>query len=542
MRVPLACLVLLCCTGNAVADEKKELLELRNTTLNLIQILVDQGIINQGKADELIRQAEHTAEAQVRREEKEKVEQSRDKTVVRVPYVPDFVKDEIREELRSELRGDVVEDVMAQAKTQRWGVPEALPDWVFRIKVKGDIRLRYQGDLFDNRNIENTYPNFQKINEKGGIGKTIDPFLNTTHNRQRQRVRLRLGVGAKISNTLKVGVRIATGSEDDPVSTNQTLGNGNKRFELRLDHAFLKYDAVDADSYPWLTLLGGRFKNPFMSTDLVWDPDVAFEGVAATYRKSLAGSSNLYELEDESRSLFLTLGAFPLQEEELSSRDKWLYAAQLGADWLTDSQSRFKVAISYYNYSNIVGRRNSLDSNRNDFTAPFFLQKGNTLFDIRYDNDDDTNLSALVSDYDLLGATVQFDLARFAPVHIILTGDYIKNIGFNKNEIRKKTGVTVDAKDTGYQISLSVGWPKIKKRRDWQVFGSYKRLERDAVLDAFADSDFHLGGTDAKGWILGGSYGLADNTWLQARWLSSDAIDGVPLGIDTVQVDLNSKF
>jgi len=62
------------------------------------------------------------------------------------------------------------------------------------------------------------------------------------------------------------------------------------------------------------------------------------------------------------------------------------------------------------------------------------------------------------------------------------------------------------------------------------------------VLDAFADSDFHLGGTDAKGWILGGSYGLADNTWLRARWLSTDEIDGAPLSIDTVQVDLNSKF
>jgi len=89
---------------------------------------------------------------------------------------------------------------------------------------------------------------------------------------------------------------------------------------------------------------------------------------------------------------------------------------------------------------------------------------------------------------------------------------------------------------------MVAGWPQVTKFRDWQVSASYRYLQRDAVLDAFTDSDFHLGGTDAKGWVIGGKYGLARNTWLQLRYLSSDAIDGPPLGIDTLQVDLNAKF
>ena len=62
------------------------------------------------------------------------------------------------------------------------------------------------------------------------------------------------------------------------------------------------------------------------------------------------------------------------------------------------------------------------------------------------------------------------------------------------------------------------------------------------MLDAFTDSDFHLGGTNSKGWLLGGSYGLTENAWLTARYMSADEIDGPPLGIDVFQLDLNAKF
>jgi hypothetical protein len=61
-------------------------------------------------------------------------------------------------------------------------------------------------------------------------------------------------------------------------------------------------------------------------------------------------------------------------------------------------------------------------------------------------------------------------------------------------------------------------------------------------LDAFTDSDFHLGGTDAKGYVLGGSYGISKNTWATVRYYTTDSIDGPPRAIDTVQFDLNARF
>ena len=45
-----------------------------------------------------------------------------------------------------------------------------------------------------------------------------------------------------------------------------------------------------------------------------------------------------------------------------------------------------------------------------------------------------------------------------------------------------------------------MGYPEIKNRWDWRVYGYYKYLEADAVIDAFTDPDFHFGGTNARGW------------------------------------------
>ncbi|MDP2903096.1 MAG: putative porin [Methylovulum sp.] len=82
----------------------------------------------------------------------------------------------------------------------------------------------------------------------------------------------------------------------------------------------------------------------------------------------------------------------------------------------------------------------------------------------------------------------------------------------------------------------------MKRFKDWSAIFAYRYIQRDAVLDAFTDTIFHQGGTDAKGWIIGGNYGLAKNTWLMFRWFSTESIDGPPLDIDTATLDLNMRL
>jgi len=62
------------------------------------------------------------------------------------------------------------------------------------------------------------------------------------------------------------------------------------------------------------------------------------------------------------------------------------------------------------------------------------------------------------------------------------------------------------------------------------------------VVDAFNDSDFGLGGTNLKGYIVGGSVALSKNVWIRLRYMSSDSIAGPPYNVDVFQFDLNGKF
>ena len=319
------------------------------------------------------------------------------------------------------------------------------------------------------------------------------------------------------------------------------MGNSNRPYQLILDRVFLQYESPASSVNLW----GGRMPSPWFSTDLVWDPDVNFDGVAGKFYPMVRGKGYTRAFNP-----YITLGAFPIQEIDRSTRDKWLYATQLGFDMAFQSDSRLRFAIAYYDYRNISGQFNpTVNSRTLDYTAPQFLQKGNTLFQINNDTDPNARLYGLAADYKELNTTFSYDLAVFSPTHIVVTGDYVKNIGYDVQAVLQRTDGNVigppnrlDPHTKGYQLKLTLGWLDTKRAGNWQGFLAFKHLERDAVLDAFTDSDFHLGGTDAEGWILGGNYALRDNVSLGLRYLSADAIDGPPLGIDVLQLDLNTKF
>jgi len=93
-----------------------------------------------------------------------------------------------------------------------------------------------------------------------------------------------------------------------------------------------------------------------------------------------------------------------------------------------------------------------------------------------------------------------------------------------------------------FQVRLDVGNAEINYANDWNLLLAYRYLERDALLDAFTDTIFHQGGTDAKGWMVGGSYGVAKNTSLMLRWFTTEAIDGPPLDINTLTMDLTMRL
>ncbi|WP_459694751.1 putative porin, partial [Achromobacter xylosoxidans] len=95
---------------------------------------------------------------------------------VRVPYIPQTVRDQIRDEVKAE--------VMVQAKEENWAQPNTFPDWVSRITIFFDVRVRDESRLYSRRYIH-VIVDFAKLNAKGpydlnrNTNGNYPPMLNT---------------------------------------------------------------------------------------------------------------------------------------------------------------------------------------------------------------------------------------------------------------------------------------------------------------------------------------------------------------------------
>ena len=236
----------------------------------------------------------------------------------------------VEKEILTPVEAQIILDETKQevAKEVARGKSYALPKWIQTMKLKGDLRLRYQW-------------NKKKSSEE----------------RHRGRYRFRLGAEAKVVDNVKVGFGLATGGTD-PRSTNQTMGNTFETPDIRLDYAFAEYSAT-----PWLTFYGGKFKRKpvlWQPSDLLWDSDINPEGGAAVINKGLGSSLDL----------FFNTGVFVLDESSSDTSDPMMYVVQPGLDWQIVDDIKLKTAFAYYGFSGVKGaslnhseETNSLDGN-----------------------------------------------------------------------------------------------------------------------------------------------------------------------------------
>ncbi len=524
-----------------------------NTTVHLIRLLVEQGVITAQQAQALMEQARQEAMAAEQRPQPEVREGD-----VRVPYIPETVRDEIRAEVK--------EDMIAQAREENWAAPNTFPDWVSRISVFGDVRVRNESRFYSGDNSFDIidYNEFNDVNYDLGPNYTQPPLLNTREPREnRLRVRARFGLNAALGDNWSAGLRVATGSSDSPVSTNQTLGGGLSKKDIWLDRARITWTPG-----VW-NITAGRAENPFVSSDLLYDGDLNFDGLSASWNDVAFSDRGAF---------FGTLGAFPLsytsddfpsrEFDKKGSDDKWLLGAQIGTNWRFSEDNQFLVALSYYDFDNIRGQRSSQcklylgdDTCDTDGSAPAFMQKGNTVFllrDIALNPDDPAStampqLVGLASRFELFDLNLRWDTPFIGGYKLRLAGNYIYNHGYSEEEMfRNADGLVMNNFDENGELksgrdawmvhgafgpSLDLG-----HAGDWKVFVGYKHIKPDALPDAFNDSDFHLGGTNAKGYYLGGAYAFTDAIFAQGRWLSSEEVYGPPLAIDVLQIELNARF
>jgi len=542
-------------------------------TVKLIQLLIQKGIVSPGQAKDLLKES-----APAPRSRKSgaidiapsEAPPPATPGQIHVTYVPEFIRKQIADQVRAE--------VMGEAQQEGWAEPDALPEWTKRFKLYGDLRFRFEGDMFDNDNY-NQFPNFSNINsgspfdiESYANGKASNPpYLNTTENRDRFRLRARLGAEAYLDTWVTANIAVGTGSDNGPVTPNQTLGTPGDfgKPQLWLDRGYFKLTPLQQ-----ATVYLGRMDSPFLGSDLMFYPLLGFDGAAVKLNQGLGGGV----------SLFGTVGGFPINQTafdfstnsdtKYASRDAYLTGAQAGVKWDIGAQYTAQLGVGIFDFLGVQGAVSSpctLESGAavyncdTDNTRPPFLQFGNTLYAIRNipNNTQGSNLSAinpqyfgLASKFDVLDVHPKFTVHTYSPIDIVIEGEFIKNLAYNRAEIlahgppagpigpQNNLGSNglYQGGDTGYMAKVTLGDLMIHKLWDWNTSVAYRYLQTDATLDSIADADFHLGGTNAQGYVVTGALGIANNTWLSLRYLSAEAISGPHYGNQVVQFDLLSSF
>lgn len=358
--------------------------------------------------------------------------------------------------------------------------------WADSVTVKGDVRIRHEQINDDSK--------------KDASGET--------YTRQRERIRARIGAEAKVNDSTKAGIELSTG-QSDPVSGNQTLGDGFGKKEMKLNLAYLDYNFT-GDNPNELHGIAGKMKNPFITLpdDLVWDPDLTPEGVAARGKYGVGMFT-----------LLANGGYFTIQERS-DKDDSAMYAGQAALKVDFTTTANLTVGASCFASDNMQG-----------FDVIDWEGKNNS-----YGN---STVAGTVSG----GTTNKAYKSEFTPVvyfasaEVWLLGRPLTVFG------QQLSNTDADTLDQGHMYGVSYGRAKLPK--SFELGYSYAELEKDATVGAFTDSDRWGGGTDGEGHRMYAKYQIQKNLqagvsyFVDKRTISNSAKE---TDYDRLQLDLVASF
>ncbi len=332
------------------------------------------------------------------------------------------------------------------------GLPDSIK-WIENIKMSGDFRYRH-----DHTDLKET---------NGRWADGVD----------RQRIRARLMLEAIINDDWDLALRIASGSDKSPISTNQDLEDAFSKKDLWLDLAYFTWHPA---AHEELKVFGGKMKNAFYragKNQLIFDTDLNPEGIAVQHVTSLS----------EVDQLFLNGGGFWV-DEYAGGVDTSLWGAQAYLKHTIGSPDYLITGVSYYDYGNLEGREALSTTYYSSSKPPIFFGNAN------HDNIDGDAVYS--SDYDIFEAFGEYGF-ECCGRPLAVFASWARNL------------VASTSRHTGWLIGGKLN--KAKEPGSWEMSYDYRNLEADAVVGGFTESDFFGSFTNSKGHKFGFKYQLAKN-------------------------------
>lgn len=369
------------------------------------------------------------------------------------------------------------------------------------IKFSGDIRLRSESFFGLTNNLANA-------ENPAVLGNELSP-------RHRMRLRARFQMRGTISDEFEWGIRLATGSFSDSISTNQTLTDFYNRKAFGLDQAFAVYKPK---KLPGLRLQGGKFEPPWIFTEMTIDNDLMVEGFNESYSRTFKKSTlkdltfvawQLPFVERNSAFVRNSNGTVNIDQSRRDGRDLALYGGQLRARFEPNDKVTFNLAVGdlYFMGTQFIspvqafgsviqipvtitlpagGTTTSLVSIPRDLLVAGAGNLGLTTASNNAVNRD----GRLSSGFNLVDALARLELkqSKRFPVQVLL--DFVTNTR-TRDVVTAGPGgsdlILRNHENNGFWGEVQVG--QARNRGDLQFGYTFMRIEKDAVLTPFNMSD-----------------------------------------------------
>ena len=330
--------------------------------------------------------------------------------------------------------------------------------------------------------------------------------------------RLRFGMEFKdASSTVSGAIRVSAGEAPNPASPFVRLGDGFRPVTFGLDQFYL--DLRPFANKRRVHGLFGKIPQPFWRGDrgviraeMTWDDDISPVGgviQAQLYRK---------EGDGKQTSLENTAGYFIVEWFRQNRFSGLVGDTSLWADQLTLRVHRVTLAGAFYHWQNlnsgtrtpsfVPGQTASLLPGQSAFLLRGGFQATNAQVDLG-----SGVFTFRENAFDILEgtgqATVPVRLPFLGKSELVVLAQYAHNFS-----------VSGETDGVGFSLGFVGGDPK-GKVRPFSLHGTWRKVEADAALGTFADSDLGAG-TDVEGFEITGDYKVHKNLSLTASFFKFD--------------------
>ncbi len=341
-------------------------------------------------------------------------------------------------------------------------------------------------------------------------------FQQGQADRNRARIRARFGLEGPLGEDFVGGIFLATGTLGDPTTTNETLTNFFDRKTIALDRGYLTYNPK---AHKWLSLTGGKFAFPWVRTSVTFDQDINPEGADAKFSfdthhgpiRNFTAQAMWLPISEASKgpdtfaaggSVSGTLQFGPWTLRPQYTILNWrLPDAILSASAFAVGATSTGVDSTGTNNGSVPGEGPGCATIQNvpspavlSFPPCVFAANGMTNATYVTVNSSGVPTAHFLSGFlysdIILNNTIKTGNPRF-PINLL--AEYEQNLNARPGPYDTTANITsLGKQDKSYYFDFSVGqFPtgSAAKKGDLQFGYSWYRIEQDAVIASFAESD-----------------------------------------------------